>query len=344
MESAPTRPGRILGHAALSMAALVFFAAGRCVRAQDIILGERGSTVTGHIEIEGIGGPSERLEVTIQKASGAGSTRIIAEPGGYFFAKGIYPGNYVFSVRPPERMNLSEGSADLTIAGGSAGANYAVTIYLRKKARDVGFGSGRLIAAQENDRSVPKKARKAYQSGTRAANEGKLDEAIEAYRSALSIDPNYLFALNDLGVQYMRARRYAEAVEVLRRAVAAADSSFPPHLNLAIALLGSGNVDEASREVAAALAIDASASDALFLSGVIAKRVGNTDDAISAFRKAYDSGGADAIYAQFELGRLYDAAGQGPAAARAYRLFLQFVQQGPQADVARQRLTALAHG
>lgn len=314
------------------------------VAAQDVILGERGNNITGHIEVEGIGGTPERMEVTIQKITGSFNVRVISEPGGSFFARGIYPGNYTLSVRPPERMGLTEGSAEVTVTGGQ-GMNYVVTIYLKRKTRiDPTFGGGRVLAAQENDNSVPKEARKAYHAGSAAARRKDADAAIANYKRALEIAPDYLFALNDLGVQYSRLGRYAESVAVLRKAVAAAPSSYPPHLNLAIALYGADGVDEAASEVKAALAIDPTAADGLYLSGLLAKRLGNPTDAIDAFRKAYDAGGADAIYAQFELGELYETAGQPVAAVQAFRLFLQFVQDGPQADHARQRIRALANG
>jgi tetratricopeptide (TPR) repeat protein len=285
------------------------------------------------------------MEVTIQKVTGAANTRVITEPGGYFFARGLYSGNYVLTVRPPARMGLSDGSAELAIPGGQ-GANYTVTIYLKRKSKvaDPLLGGGRLIAAQENDSAVPKDARKAYRAGTDAARKHQPDAAVANYKRALEIAPDYLFALNDLGVQYTRLGRFGDSVEVLRHAVKLAPTSYPPHLNLAIALLGAGNMDEASTELRTALGIDSAAPDGLYLSGVLAKRMGRRDEAIDAFRKAYDQGGADVIYAQFELGQLYDSAGQATAAAQAYRLFLQFVQQGPQADHARQRLRALANG
>jgi tetratricopeptide (TPR) repeat protein len=109
-----------------------------------------------------------------------------------------------------------------------------------------------------------------------------------------------------------------------------------------MALLGAGKVQEASAEVATAIGIDPTAFDALYLSGVVNRRLGKTDAAIDAFQKAYEQGGADAVFAQFELGQLYDEAGQQAAAARAYKLFLQFVTQGPQAEYARKRLRDLA--
>lgn len=345
MSNRHTRPGRPRVAGAPGFVAALVLALVAPAAAQDVIIGERGNTITGHVELEGSGGPPERLEVTIQRVTGGGIRKIVAEPGGYFFAKGIYAGSYVLSVSPPIITGYTDGSAEISIATGSSNANYAVTIYIRRKKREgLVLGGGRMISAQESDNSVPKDARKAYKKGTEAARGQRVDEAISNYQRALEIAPDYLFALNDLGVQYTRLGRYGESIAVLERAVAKAPKSFPPHLNLAIALLGAGKLQDASREVRVALGLDETACDALYMSGVVERRLGDANAAISAFQKAYDQGGADAIYAQYELGQLYEQAGQATAATQAYRLFLQFVQQGPQADYARQRLRALARG
>ena len=311
--------------------------------AQDEEYSGRGNTITGHIEVENVGSPSERLEVTVQKITGAGNRRVFSDPTGFFSIGGVFPGNYVVSVRPPLRTDYTEGSAEISIASSPTPTTYVVTIYIRRKTKEVPLiGGGRMISAQESDASVPKEARKAYKQGKEAARAQRVPEAIAAFQRAIQIAPDYLFALNDLGVQYTRLGRYDDAIAVLRRAVAKAPKSFPPHLNLAIALLGAERVQDASGEVTTALGLDPVAIDGLYLSGVVARRLGNADAAIAAFQRAFEQGGADAVYAQYELGQLYEQAGQASAAAKAYRLFLQFVQQGPQADDARQRLRALA--
>jgi tetratricopeptide (TPR) repeat protein len=306
---------------------------------------ERSNTISGHIEIEGGGGPSERLEISLERVTGAGSRRIISEPGGSFFISGVRPGNYTLTVKPPLATGFTEGSAEVMIASGRSTSNYVVTIFIKRKERDSGvIIGGRLISAQESDAAVPKEARKAYKQGSEAARNQRTREAIEYFQRALEIAPDYLFALNDLGVQYSRVGRYDDSIQVLERAVAKAPTSLPPHVNLAIAHLGRNDLEKASAELVAALRIDASAYDVLYLSGVVERRRGNVESAVSAFQRAYDAGGADAIFAQFELGQLYDEAGQAEAATRAYSLFLQFVQQGPQAAHARRRLAELARG
>lgn len=318
---------------------------GSPVRAQDG-LGGSGSSISGRVEVENIGAPSERLEVTMQRVAGAaGNRRVFTELGGNFLFTGVTAGNYVVSVRPPIRTGYSEGSAEVTVTSSNNPLSFFVTISIRREAAEkTGIVSGRMISAQDNDAGVPKAARVAYKKGTAAARKNAAADAIMHFQRAIDIAPDYLFALNDLGVQYTRSGRYADSISVLERAVAKAPKSFPPRLNLAIALYGADRFADSSREVAVALDLDPAAPDALFLSGMVERRRGNAELAIVAFQKAYQEGGADAIYAQFELGQLYDTSGQSTAAVKAYRLFLQFVPQGPHSDYARRRLRAIAAG
>ncbi|HQR39547.1 MAG TPA: tetratricopeptide repeat protein [Blastocatellia bacterium] len=305
--------------------------------------GGRGSTINGTIEIDGGGRVSERYEVIVQQVTGAGDRRVISDPTGKFYVPGMKPGTYTLSIRPSRTSQFQDASTDVDIYSGDPRTTYVVTIFLKLRDQQVltRTPSGRLFSAQESDSSVPKEARKEYKAGVKAAHSNEAAEAVTRFRNAIRIAPDYLFALNDLGVQLTRMGQYQESAELLRKAVAIAPTSFPPHLNLAISLLGLHDVNQAQAEVKTALSIDPSAHDALFLSGTVERKLGNTDAAIDAFQKAFDAGGADAVLAEFELGQLYDSLNQPYAAAKAYKVFLQFVNTGPQADIARQRLKAM---
>ena len=314
------------------------------IAAQDERMGSaNGSTITGTIEVDGGGRVSERYDVAVRKVTGAATRHVTSDPSGRFSIPGVEAGTYTLTVRPSAMSPYLEGSAEVIVITASSTLTYTATIFLKRKDQDAitRTPAGRTFSAQESDATVPKAARKEYRNGVKAAHANNTVEAIACFQRALAIAPDYLFALNDLGVQFTRLNRYTESAELLRKAVALAPKSFPPHLNLAIALLGLGDTTPAVDEVRSALAIDPSAHDALFISGMLERKLGHTDAAIAAFQKAFDAGGADAVMAQFELGQLYDSIGQNFAAAKAYQTFLQFVTTGPQAEIARKRLKAL---
>ncbi len=303
----------------------------------------QSSAVAGFIEFEGGGRPTERLEIYVQTPTGGSRFRIFSDPGGTFFIRSLRQGTYEFNVKVPRAWPYSEGFAELILLGSPrSSTTYTVTVYLKRKLGPGITGvSGRTMTAQETDEKVAKEAKRHYRRGVDAARASKSSEAIASFRKALEIEPDYLFALNDLGVQLTKRGSYEEAIDVLRRAAKLAPKSFPPRLNMALALLLANRNDEAAIEIGLAIELDSSAAEAPFLSGILEKRRGNRESAVAAFQKAYELGGVDVIFSQYELGQLYEELKQPEAAARAYRIFLQFVQRGPQADRARRQLKTL---
>lgn len=65
--------------------------------------------------------------------------------------------------------------------------------------------------------------------------EGKLDNAAEAYRAVLQLQPEFVPALSNLGTVYSRLGRHEDAVEWYRKALDLQPSHFGIRLNLAIA-------------------------------------------------------------------------------------------------------------
>jgi len=55
--------------------------------------------------------------------------------------------------------------------------------------------------------------------GTLFANKGRFDEAIENYRQAIQINPNYAEALDNLGHALTAQGRFDEAIENYRQAI-----------------------------------------------------------------------------------------------------------------------------
>ena len=87
--------------------------------------------------------------------------------------------------------------------------------------------------------------------------DGRLADAMAEYVAAAEIEPRNWRALNNIGTLLLRARSYADAEEVLARAVAEAPrpSSYRARFNLGVARLGAGKRTEGCASIAEALAI-----------------------------------------------------------------------------------------
>jgi len=98
--------------------------------------------------------------------------------------------------------------------------------------------------------NVPAAARGRYDQALKLINEGRADAAILELKEAIAIYPNYLRALNDLGVLYLKLNRLGEAADSLRRA-SKIDKRFQvARLNLGIVLNRQGKYAEATETLA----------------------------------------------------------------------------------------------
>ena len=95
------------------------------------------------------------------------------------------------------------------------------------------------------DAGVPEGARAAYERATKAVAKGQAEEAIGELKRALSAYPQYVRALNDLGVLYLKLNRLDEAAETLTQAAKINKRFYFPRLNLGVVLNRQGKYAEA---------------------------------------------------------------------------------------------------
>ncbi len=115
---------------------------------------------------------------------------------------------------------------------------------------------------------------------------GRLDEALEASRRALTLEPRSPRALNALGATLCARREYREALVNLQRAVALAPHYATAHLNLSHALEALGRPAEALDAVNEAIRLDAAAPVGFHNRGFILHRLARFDEAEADWRHA----------------------------------------------------------
>ena len=93
--------------------------------------------------------------------------------------------------------------------------------------------------------SVPAKARTAYKRAMDSISNGQLENAASNLQQAITLYPQYVRALNDLGVVYLKLDRLDEAAATLRQAIEINKRFFHPRMNLGIVLTRQGKYREA---------------------------------------------------------------------------------------------------
>ena len=124
--------------------------------------------------------------------------------------------------------------------------------------------------------------------GIALQNQGKLDEAIAAYRHAIGIKPDYAEVHSNLGIALKSQRKLDEAIAACRRAISIKPDYVEAHSNLGNALKDQGKLDEAIAAYRQAIGIKPDSAAAHSNLGTALQEQGKLAEAIAAYRRAID--------------------------------------------------------
>jgi Flp pilus assembly protein TadD len=172
---------------------------------------------------------------------------------------------------------------------------------------------------------------------------GDFEQALTSYTAALQAEEFNVEARNNLGLLYHERGLADEAIEQFRRAILINPQYLRARSNLAVVLLEHGRLAEARAELRAALAIDARNVDLLVNMALVDKADRRPEQARETLIRALGLQASHAA-AHYNLGVLYDEAGELARAQDHYNEFLKYA--GPEygtrlADV-RRRIDVMA--
>lgn len=97
--------------------------------------------------------------------------------------------------------------------------------------------------------SKEKQAEKHFKDGFEYQNQGNLDKAIEEYKKAIELNPNYLQAHMNLGAAYIGQKKYDKAIEEFNTVVKLNYYYGTAHYNLGYVYLLKGEKGKAQEEL-----------------------------------------------------------------------------------------------
>ncbi len=124
-----------------------------------------------------------------------------------------------------------------------------------------------------------------YNIGNAFFDLGQYDKAIQYYENALRVDPGMVKADYNLALTYIRMKRTAEAVTILRRLLASDPKNTTVMAALGWAYHQMGKDTDALAQYDAILAISPADQNALYDSGIILWKMEKNADALERFRK-----------------------------------------------------------
>jgi tetratricopeptide (TPR) repeat protein len=334
---------------ALAVLSLLFFLSGPAAaqsggverpvsRGESAAINSTAGSIKGRVVMPDGSPVAQPIRVTLSVLRGDQST-IYTDSQGMFEIGDLTPGNYTLRAEEDMDRKLEARPEQVRVFSRSP---TVITLYLKEK--DEGAKSApasSVVSAAELEQKVPPDAAKEYERGTKAGRDGKTDEAVAHLRKAISIDPDYLRARNDLATFLLAGGQLDQAAEELRRAVQIDPKAFNPRLNLGIVLVQQRDFADAADSLEKALSLDASSPAAHLYAGLAHLGLDDSDRAEQELSTAYQLGGAKYALAQYHLGQLYMNKGERARALKAFETYLHDDPDAPNAEQVRRLIAIL---
>lgn len=225
------------------------------------------------------------------------------------------------------------------------GAPAYLTLHLKEKIGPKNAVSknanGNIIAVAEIDKDIPLPARKEYDQAHKLIAKGDIDSAIARLSQAIEIYPKYLKARNDLGVQYLKQKRFAEAEEQFRNVLESSPKYFNAQLNLGVVLVEQKRFRESIEELTKAASLDSSNAAVHLFWGIAALEMNDLPMAERELVKSLVLGGQRFLSAHYYFAHVYLKTGRREQAARELTIFLETAPPSDMATQARALLQEL---
>jgi len=241
---------------------------------------------------------------------------------GSFVFRQLGGGRFVVRVDAGEQYEAATEVVNIVDTGSSGmmsrmGQMYNVQINLRPRAgQPITKG---VVSAND----PPQAAVDLFNKALESVKVGDRDKAIEQLKAAIAIHPQFVAALNGLGVQYMKLGKYQQAYEALNSAPVFSPDNFTLHLNCGISLFNLAKYSEAEKEFGAALLIKEASGSAHVYHARTLIALKRFDEAAKDLNRAIEIGGDDVKLAHRYLAGIYVEKGENAEAVKQLELYLK---------------------
>jgi len=302
-------------------------------------------TISGRIYFPSGRRSDVRVRVKL-KSLNSGELSVFSDANGAFAFKGLDPGSYTVVVdaggdyevaQEPVSIENEVGTSRRGLTLPPISRLYTVDISLRLKQESY-LKAGVVNAALA---SIPEPARDLYLKALAAVELGDTAKAIADLKAALVIHPEFALALNELGVQYLRAKDVDKAADALSQAVKLVPEDFQPRLNYGIALLNLRRLPEAEEQLRVAVTKQGGAVTAHMYLGIALAIQRKLDEGQKELEIAIASKSTEVLLAHRYLSGIYYERKQYKEAADELETYLKLVPKAPDAEVLHHKIKEL---
>jgi tetratricopeptide (TPR) repeat protein len=295
------------------------------------------STIQGRIYYPSGRTMDKRLRVRLTGLR-IGDFFTMTDDNGDFSFRRIAGGSYVISVDAGKEYEPVNETVDIIEVRGQFPRSYNLQIQLRL--RQVSLNEKPKVISADLA-AVPKPAVDLYETALATARAGDSKKAIEKLKDALSLHPDFLLALNELGIQYWKTGQLNKSAEVFRSALKLSPDGFSLRLNYGIVLVHLKRYNEAEPELRRATQRnDGSASAHYYLGRALANSQ-RYEEAEKELRRALSIGGDEANSAHRYLGAIYNDRGDTNRAINELETYLKLVPSAKDAEQIREIIRSL---
>lgn len=256
---------------------------------------------------------------------------------GNFAFRGLPAGSYTIAIEKEEAYKPLTQTVDIIQFRGAPAQTYTLNVRLEFKDRvEV---KPAVVNAEFAD--VPKKALDHYNEAIELGKKKDHLGAIEQLKLAVTDHPSFTQAFNEMGVQYLKLSRLQEADDAFREALKLDPESFPALTNRGIANVMMKRYGEAVPVLRKAVKKhDQSAVVHYFLGQALAN-LGLFDEAEKELLSAIKHGKEEMKEAHRILAIIYSARGAKPQAANELETYLKLAPDTPDAEKLREMIRKL---
>jgi Tfp pilus assembly protein PilF len=197
------------------------------------------------------------------------------------------------------------------------------------------------VSVAELNQTVPRGARKEYESAVEQLTAGDAAKARKGFERAIDLFPDFVEARSELAVVLMRDGDLPGAETLLRRAVEIDSAAVRPLLNLGLCLYRQQRYTDALPFLERGVQLQPVNPNGNLTYGISLFLSGDEARAEPFLRKAYEQGGKACAKAQFYLSRLYTRQKKYERAAVALEIFLRDAPDDPNVASLRGTLVKL---
>jgi tetratricopeptide (TPR) repeat protein len=245
---------------------------------------DAGHSVHG-IVITTDGAVAPKFTVVIKETGNAPTlARRLHFKNGEFTVDGLAARKYEFHVSATE---LVGGRLDFDFTADDRPVVYPIVILhsFRNEVDSLGMDQY-TVSVNTLERKIPRAALSSYRKAAEMHREGKLAEAILAYGAALRAYPNFVDALTDMGAIFLLYNRPVPALMFLRRAQSQERRNPVINLDIANALMQSGDYKAAMESLRAVIHDEPQTAVAYYCQAIIHHRDKNYVEAENSLRHA----------------------------------------------------------